>query len=109
MWNTHNLINKIWFTKAINQKLRDIFHSEWYQKVDTDPNYRLFKHKFEFKQYSYLNNFYAFLLVLEHSVIDSPLKRDGGKTLDFRTENVHCLNGIRDEFYYILDCDKLKE
>ena len=51
MWNTHSLINKIWFTKAINQKLRDMFLSEWYQNVDTDPNYRLFKHKFEFEQY----------------------------------------------------------
>ena len=50
MWNTHNLINKKngLLMQLIN-KMREIFLSEWYQKVDTDLNYRLFKHKFEFE------------------------------------------------------------
>ena len=67
-----------------------MFLSEWYQKVDTDLNYRLFKHKFEFEQYllNIPEQFLLYFISLEHAIIDSPLKRDGGKTFNFRKENV---------------------
>ena len=51
IWNSHDIINKTWLTKAFKQKMCDIFVSDWYQKVDNNSNYRLFKHTFEFETY----------------------------------------------------------
>ena len=51
IWNSQDSVNRNWFIKAINQKLRDAFLSDWYKNVDEDLNYRLFKHKFELEPY----------------------------------------------------------
>ena len=42
---------QIWLSNAIKQKYKDLFLTDWYNKVDSNLNYRTFKHKFEFENY----------------------------------------------------------
>ena len=42
---------QIWLSNAIKQKYKDLFLTDWYNKVDSNLNYRTFKHKFEFENF----------------------------------------------------------
>ena len=33
------------------KKVMDLFLNDWYNKVDSNMNYRMYKHKFEFERY----------------------------------------------------------
>ena len=49
IWDCHTFLNKLWLTKTVKQKLKDIFLNEWYSKVENDTNHKILKHKFEFE------------------------------------------------------------
>ena len=115
IWNSHDLINRKWFIKAINQNLRDSFLSEWYQKVDSDLkflNCRLFKHRFEFGQYLLLipeqYRWYFISFRTRNHRLPVETGRWQNIVLQERKCNL-CSNAVGDEFHYMLVCDKLKE
>ena len=51
IWESHEFPNKIWLSNVIKQKYIDLFLNDWYSKVNSDVNYKIFKHKFEFENY----------------------------------------------------------
>ena len=51
IWDNHRFPNQIWLSKAVRQKVYDVFITDWHQNVESNVNYRIFKHKFEFERY----------------------------------------------------------
>ena len=112
IWNSQDLINRKWFIKAINQKLRDSFLSEWYQKVDTDLNYRLFKHRFEFEQYLLMipEQYRWYFISFRTRNHRLPVETGRWQNIELQERKCNlCSNAVGDEFHYMLMCDKLKE
>ena len=112
IWNSHDIINKTWLTKAFKQKMCDIFLSDWYQKVDKNSNYRLFKHTFEFETYltklpsQYMRYFVSFR-TRNHKL---PVETGRWHNIEYCDRKCNlCTCEIGDEFHFLLSCNKLAE
>ena len=51
IWENHTFPNQKWLSLTIKRKLTDIYLGEWYQDVDSNKNYRLFKTSLQLEPY----------------------------------------------------------
>lgn len=111
VWNTQTFFNRIWLTKAIKQKLSDVFIGEWYQCVENDNNYKLFKASFGFENYLTKLPSKSLYHLIKFRTRNHKLPIETGRwrkiSLSNRTCNL-CKQDIGDEFHYLLSCRELK-
>ena len=113
IWDSHTFLNKLWLTKTVKQKLKDIFLNEWYKKVENDTNYKIFKHKFEFEYHltSELSNQCLHALI-SFRTRNHRLPVETGRWHGIEHNNRKCNlcnTDIGDEYHYLFSCEKLKE
>ena len=114
IWDSHTFDNKTWLTKAVKQKSKDTFLNEWYADVESDTNYRIFKHKFEFEPYlTQVSNNLKFYFT-SYRTRNHRLPIETGRWSKIRVAHKDrkcnlCKNEIGDEYHYLLVCDSLTE
>ena len=106
----HTFPNKIWLTKAIKQKYSDILLNDWYSKVGSDTNYRIFKHKCELETYlmqlpQNLKYYFTSYRTRNHRL---PIETGRWSKIQHneRICNI-CRKKVGDEFHYLLVCESL--
>ena len=111
VWNTQTCLNRIWLTKAIKQKLSDVFIGEWYQCVENDNNYKLFKASFGFENYLTRLPSKSLFYLIKFRTRNHKLPTETGRwrkiSFSDRTCNL-CKQDIGDEFHYFFSCRELK-
>ena len=110
IWQTNIFPNKRWLASAIKQKYIDLFLNDWYNKVGSNMNYRMFKHKFEFEHYltilpSNLLHYFSSFRTRNHR-LEVETGRWTGIKYDERKCNL-CKVEIGDEYHYLLTCKHL--
>ena len=110
IWDSHVFPNKKWLSSAIKQRYTDPFLSDWYSKIDSNLNYRIFKHKFEFEEYLAIlprNLLYYFT---SFRTRNHKLAIETGRWTRLQHNERKCnlcYDEIGDEFHYLLKCKKL--
>ena len=111
IWESHSFPNRKWLSKAVKQKLRDLFLTEWYHNVESNVNYRIFKHTFVLEPYlsiipkNLLHYFVSFRTRNHRLPVETG--RWSNKEVSERKCNL-CGLEIGDEFHYLLACETLK-
>ena len=110
IWQTNIFPNKRWLASAIKQKYIDLFLNDWYNKVGSNINYRMFKHKFEFESYltilpSNLLHYFSSFRTRNHR-LEVETGRWTGIKYDESKCNL-CKAEIGDEYHYLLTCKHL--
>ena len=112
IWDTHNFFNKVWLSKALKLRLMDLFLGDWYNSVQSNLNYRIFKHNFEFETYlSIVPQNWLYFLISFRTRNHRLLAEVGrwSKT-DYAERKCNlCQTEIVDEFHFLLVCEKLKK
>ena len=112
IWDTHSFPNKTWLTKAAKQKFTDTFLNDWCSKVESDTNYRLFKHKFELETYitqlpKPLNYYFTSYRTRNHRL---PIETGRWSKIPHNDRKcTFCKEEIGDEFHFLLVCKSLIE
>lgn len=112
IWDSHSFPNAKWFSKAAKQKLRDLFLVEWYQNIESNVNYRIFKHTFIFESYltSIPRNLLYYFTSFRTRNHRLPVETGRWANIDIKERKCNlCRTATGDEFHYLLICDKLKE
>lgn len=112
VWQSQTFFNQLWLKKAIKQKLTDIFVNAWYNSVENDSNYRIFKTHFGFE--SYLTKLHGNLLyyLISFRTRNHKFPCETGRwhiiPHNERVCNL-CKRELGDEFHYLLSCVELKQ
>lgn len=111
IWNIHEFPNQKWLSLSITRKLTDIYSCEWYQSVETNQNYRLFKTSFRFENYLLNIPFNLLNYIISFRTRNHKLPVETGRwnKTDYNKRICNlCKHDIGDEYHYLLICDKLK-
>lgn len=111
IWDTHTFLNKVWLSKTIKQKLSDMFLTEWYQSVELNVNYRIFKHKFELEYYltNIPNNLLYYFTSIRTRNHRLPVEIGRWAKIEFTDRKCNlCHADVGDEYHFLLVCEKLK-
>ena len=111
IWESHEFPNKIWLSNAIKQKYIDLFLNDWYSKVNSDVNYKIFKHTFEFENYLVILPKKFLYYLISFRTRNHRLAIETGRwsrtNRNVRKCNL-CKEDIGDEYHFLLTCKKLK-
>ena len=115
IWNNDVPVNPDWISLSVNQKLKDLYLSEWRQTVDSSSKcylYRIFKTEISFENYLLLNwNLRKQLCKLR--TVNHKLPVETGRYRNIPRNQRFCTlcneNILCDEFHIIFKCKKLVE
>ena len=112
IWDNHRFPNQIWLSKAVRQNVYDVFITDWHQNVESNVNYRIFKHKFEFERYliNIPNNVLYYFISIRTRNHRLPVETVRWSKLEITDRKCNlCQADVGDEYHYLLVCEKLKE
>ena len=111
IWENHTFPNQKWLSSAIKRKLIDIYLGEWYQDVQSDENYRLFKTSLQFEPYLLKLTIKHVKCILSFRTRNHKLAVEIGrwKKIDHHKRKCSlCHEEIGDEYHCLLVCKKLE-
>ena len=112
IWESHIFPNQKWLSLTTKRKLKDIYLGEWYQNVDSNKNYRLFKtscKKFEPYLLKLFLNQFKYIISYRTRNHRLPIEIGRWKKIKYnRRICTLCKQGIGNEYHYLLACKELK-
>lgn len=112
IWENNDFPNQKWLSLSIKQKLTDIYLNEWYQNVQMDKNYRLFKKSFIFENYISKVPYNMLPYIISFKTRNHKLPVEIGRWNKIEYNRRHCdlcKQDIGDEYHYLLICNNLKD
>ena len=112
IWENNDFPNQKWLSLSIKQKLTDIYLNEWYQNVEMDKNYRLFKKSFKFENYisTVPYNMLSYIISFKTRNHKLPVEKGRWNKIEYNRRLCDlCKQDIGDEYHYLLTCNNLKD
>ena len=104
IWENNDFPNQRWLSLSIKQKLTDIYLNEWYQNVEMDKNYRLFKKAFNFENYisKVPNNMLSYIISFRTRNHKLPVEIGRWNKIAYSRRLCDlCKQDIGDEYHYL--------